>query len=88
MVKHESAKQKIRRARQLFAINAEALHRLDRNWSKLVVPEIANEFASLPEARDLDLFGQTSLFQLMNTTNTHCGHTMLVPVVDPSGGPR
>src|SRR5688572_21791260 len=53
-----------RRAGDLARINEEALLRIARDWKGLPVPSLPND---LPLARDLDLFGPASLFQLLGT---------------------
>ncbi|HEY8446500.1 MAG TPA: hypothetical protein VIL01_05275 [Thermomicrobiales bacterium] len=57
-------------------LNAEALLRLHRAWSKLPVPPDSAE-SDHPYAADLDLFGRASLFQLLNTANTPMGQERL-----------
>src|SRR5689334_14726433 len=59
-----------RRAADLARINEEALLRIARDWRGLPVPSLP---AELPLARDLDLFGPASVFQLLGTAHTPGG---------------
>jgi len=66
-----------RRADALREINDEGLLRLERAWDRLPVPSIAVEGTDGPLARDLDLFGRASLFQLLGTAHTPAGKATL-----------
>jgi predicted ATPase len=63
-----------RRAGDLARINEEALLRIARDWKGLPVSNLPND---LPLARDLDLFGPASLFQLLGTAHTPAGKSEL-----------
>ena len=70
-------------------INQTALDRVDRCWSRLATVEVAKELVSLPEAIDLDLFGNASLFQLMDTTSSPAGRKTLSHwLVEPATSQR
>lgn len=69
-----------RRARDLRDLNDEALLRIERAWDRLPIPAViveAVEGVEGPLARDLDLFGRASLFQLLGTAHTPAGKAML-----------
>ena len=63
-----------RRAGDLARINEEGLLRIARDWKSLPVPSFSSD---LPLARDLDLFGPASLFQLLGTAHTPSGKSLL-----------
>ncbi|HET9225267.1 MAG TPA: DNA mismatch repair protein MutS, partial [Thermoanaerobaculia bacterium] len=63
-----------RRAGDLARINEEGLLRIARDWKSLPVPSFSSD---LPLARDLDLFGPASLFQLLGTAHTPSGKSRL-----------
>lgn len=63
-----------RRAGDLARINEEGLLRIARDWKGLPVPSLPDD---LPLARDLDLFGAASLFQLLGTAHTPSGKSLL-----------
>ena len=75
-----------RRAGDLRDLNDEALLRIERAWDRLPIPAVAAEGPngingingiSPPLARDLDLFGRASLFQLLGTAHTPAGKATL-----------
>jgi hypothetical protein len=67
-----------RRAGDLRDLNEEALLRLERAWDRLPVPDAAGVAGvDGPLARDLDLFGRASLFQLLGTAHTPPGRGTL-----------
>ncbi len=66
-----------RRARELVAIQDEALARLARDWQALPLPRLPPGFAPPPLARDLGLFGAASLFHLLGTVHTPPGKAAL-----------
>lgn len=66
-----------RRAADLARINEEALLRIGRDWKQLPVPSLPEGYSELPLARDLDLFGPASVFQLLGTAHTPSGKTGL-----------
>jgi hypothetical protein len=67
----------MRRAADLRTLNEEALSRLARAWERLPVPRTAVEGTDGHLARDLDLFGRASLFQLLGTAHTPPGKALL-----------
>ena len=73
--RHERIVAAQRRAGDLARINEEALLRIARDWKNLPVPSLAG--SELPLARDLDLFGPASLFQLLGTAHTPAGKSAL-----------
>jgi MutS domain V len=66
-----------RRAADLRTLNEEALDRMARAWDRLPVPATAAPGTDGPLARDLDLFGRASLFQLLGTAHTPQGKETL-----------
>jgi hypothetical protein len=66
-----------RGAGDLRTINEEALDRIARAWDRLPVPKTAAAGTEGPLARDLDLFGRASLFQLLGTAHTPQGKETL-----------
>ncbi len=63
--------------RQLEQVNRWQLARIRRQWHELPVPQIEVPSESVALARDLDLFGQASLFQLVCHAHTPRGKTIL-----------
>jgi MutS domain V len=66
-----------RRAGDLRTMNEEGLLRLERAWDRLPVPSVTLADTDCPLARDLDLFGPASLFQLLATAHSPAAKTML-----------
>lgn len=77
IVRHRRILREEERFRLLRQINEQAIHRLNREWGEFPVPEAPEEFASHARARDLDLFGRASLFQLLSVQRTPQGRTTL-----------
>src|SRR6266849_2617170 len=65
---------RLRRAERYFE---KALARLDGNWPGTGEPGDRYLVASHPNAQDLDLFGNGSLFELLCTARTHIGEDTL-----------
>ena len=76
IVWHNKIKFRRRHAQFLFQINEDEVK---RNQGDLSSFEQGNEFISIhhPYSTDLDVFGQNSLFQLLNRTTTITGKTKL-----------
>ena len=76
---HAGVLRRLDRERELAAIEEAALARLERDWSRAPLPAApappAASAAAL--ARDLDLFGPASLFQLLGTVWTPPGRETL-----------
>ena len=66
-----------RRAKDLAALQDEGLARLARDWQALPLPRLPEDLTLPPLARDLGLFGQASLFQLLGTVHTPPGKAAL-----------
>ncbi|HWM93445.1 MAG TPA: hypothetical protein VN493_21975 [Thermoanaerobaculia bacterium] len=78
-----------RQAGDLARINEEALLRLARDWKQLPVPSLPEGRHELPLARDLDLFGSASVFQLLGTVHTPAGKTELADrLLNPAPPPE
>ena len=65
------------RAKHLRQSNEEAVARLRRDWENFPVPTTPLEFENHATAKDLDLFGNASLFHLINTAITPGGRERL-----------
>ena len=65
------------RVLQLQKVNDWQLARKRRRWHELPVPEVAIPPRHAAVAKDLDLFGQASLFQLVCLAHTPRGRTIL-----------
>ena len=77
---HARVLRRLERERDLAAIQAGALARLDRDWSRAplpAAPEPPEGSAAAALARDLDLFGRASVFQLLGTLWTPPGRETL-----------
>jgi hypothetical protein len=66
-----------RRAGDLRDLNDQALLRIGREWDRLPIPAVSVAGVDGPLARDLDLFGRASLFQLLGTVHTPDGRAAL-----------
>src|SRR5579864_3004278 len=74
---HDRCLRRLRRAEELRRIAGEGLARLDRDWERLPLPAEPPRDRSLPLARDLDLYGRASLFQLLGTAHTPAAKALL-----------
>jgi hypothetical protein len=75
-----------RRAQRFFE---KALARLDGKWAGAGEPGDRYLDPAHPYARDLDLFGPGSLFELLSTARTHIGEDTLARwLLAPAGRPR
>lgn len=77
VIKHRKIIREEEQCRLLKELNEQAICRLNRDWQGFPVPDAPDELASLPIARDLDLFGSASLFQLLSTQRTPQGRVTL-----------
>ncbi|MCF6313382.1 MAG: hypothetical protein L3J39_13115 [Verrucomicrobiales bacterium] len=77
VIKHRKVSREENRLRLLKEINQHSLSRIKREWSAFPVPEAPDNLCQLPQAKDLDLFGQASLFQLLSTQRTPQGRATL-----------
>ncbi|MGI5862600.1 MAG: MutS-related protein [Myxococcales bacterium] len=64
-------------SRHRLAINERGIARLEDRWADLPHLGEAYDDPSHPYARDLDLFGRSSLFQLLDATTTRWGEARL-----------
>ena len=85
--RHEAVKEAIQKTQYLIQINRDSLARTEGKWTKF--PDDGREYmdAQHPYSIDLDIFGQASLFQWLNTTNTYFGReafkrTLTIPCTD------
>jgi hypothetical protein len=65
------------RCATLAKLNRQGVARIHRRWKELPAPQAPAEFEAAPLARDLDLFGRASLFQLACTAATPQGRATL-----------
>jgi len=61
----------------LSRLNRQGVARVARHWRDLPAPAAPADCETAPLARDLDLFGRASLFQLVSTANTPEGRATL-----------
>jgi hypothetical protein len=74
---HDRCLRRLHRAEALRQIVDEGLARLDRDWDRLPLPSEPPRDRGLPLARDLDLYGRASLFQLLGTAHTPAAKALL-----------
>jgi hypothetical protein len=67
---HARRLHEMRRAAELRRINEEGTARVERAWDGLPLAAEPPRNRELPLARDLDLYGRASLFQLLGTAHT------------------
>lgn len=77
VVRHAAVRRRHRRLELLAALNAEAVHRLARDWDHLPGSDVPGPPAEHAYAGDIDLFGNASLFQLLSTVATTPGRDTL-----------
>ncbi|MDP9120285.1 MAG: DNA mismatch repair protein MutS [Acidobacteriota bacterium] len=77
VVAHDRLIVRQRRQGELRQINEHALDRLARAWDRLPLSTPPQPGELPPLARDLDLVGRASLFQLLGTAHTPLGRTTL-----------
>src|SRR5258708_10945259 len=68
--RHQAVEEALSHARAMTNLNAEGKARVNREWKALPNRVAPSELANGMLARDLDLFGPVSLFQLVCTANT------------------
>jgi hypothetical protein len=76
-VRHQAIEDGLDTAREMASRNTEGMARIARNWQALPNRLAPGESASSMVARDLDLFGPGSLFQLICTANTWEGRKVV-----------
>jgi hypothetical protein len=69
-IRHQVIEGKLETSREMARRNEEGKARIARSWKDLPDRSPPAELASSPLARDLDLFGRASLFDLLCTANT------------------
>jgi MutS domain V len=69
-IRHQLIEGKLETSREMAHRNEEGKARIARNWKDLPDRSPPAELVSSPLARDLDLFGRASLFDLLCTANT------------------
>ncbi|MBV8202447.1 MAG: hypothetical protein JOZ15_17655, partial [Acidobacteria bacterium] len=74
---HDRCLGRLRRAEELRQIVDEGLARLDRDWDRLPLLSEPPRDHGLALARDLDLYGRASLFQLLGTAHTPAAKGLL-----------
>jgi hypothetical protein len=78
-VRHQVVEDKLQTSREMERRNAEGQARVARNWKELPNRLAPEELASTSVARDLDLLGRASLFDLVCTANTWEGRNVGQP---------
>jgi hypothetical protein len=79
--RHQSVEEALSHARTMTNLNAEGKARVDRQWKALPNRSAPSAPVNGMLARDLDLFGPVSLFQLICTANTWEGRKAVVEVL-------
>jgi hypothetical protein len=74
---HEHLERLVNSYRSRRRINLHCLARMSRDWDELPVPSVAVPSKRAAVAKDLDLFGQGSLFQFINRADTQRGQEVL-----------
>ena len=74
---HDAVHRRLLRLMTRRQINDEGLSRLARDWATLPLPPIDAPTEAAAVAKDLDLFGRSSLFQLLNRADTRIGQQTL-----------
>jgi len=74
---HEVILRRASEVRHRRSMNRIQLARLDRRWRDIPVPEVAAPERHQPVSRDLDLFGNSSVFQLVSLAHTPWGQETL-----------
>jgi hypothetical protein len=69
-IRHQEIEGQLETSREMVRRNEEGKARIGRNWKDLPDRSPPAELVSGPLARDLDLFGRASLFDLLCTANT------------------
>src|ERR1035438_5951680 len=80
-VRHERLLRVLERRRRAARFFERGLARLDGRWAGTGEPGDRYLDPAHPYARDLDLFGKGSLFELISTARTHIGEDTLPPRV-------
>ncbi|MDO9574637.1 MAG: hypothetical protein Q7I94_06545, partial [Candidatus Contubernalis sp.] len=85
IIQHGDVKQQIDFLEKLIHINKMALQRLDGEWTSF--PEAGSKYIDPrhPYSTDLNLFGQGSLFQYINSTSSFRGEIILVEHLNSPG---
>jgi uncharacterized membrane protein YgcG len=84
---HDRCLRRLHRAEVLRHIVDEGLARLDRDWDRLPLPSEPPRDRGLPLARDLDLYGRASLFQLLGTAHTPAAKALLRDWLEGAAAP-
>lgn len=77
VVIHNKVKHNYKYACKIHKINEEAIERFNGNWNKFKDNGLEFQDDSHNFSNDLDIFGQGSLFQYINTTTTYMGRLQL-----------
>lgn len=74
---HDRVQQHLKMVIARTDLNRQQVARRERNWSAVPLSEVEVPTAHRPLARDLDLFGHASLWQLLNQAHTARGNVTL-----------
>jgi hypothetical protein len=77
VVRHDRIEQEREAQAALAAINRDAQHRLERDWSKLLPAWHVEPLDDHPYASDLDLFGHASVVQILGPVQTPTGRMIV-----------
>lgn len=82
--RHKEVKRKLKRIRHKIVINERYLSRINGDWVNF--KKNGEEFIDKnhPYTSDLDIYGNNSLFQFLNETNTYFGKEILSQFLSPS----
>jgi len=85
IIQHGHVKQRIDFLEKLVQINKMGQQRLEGEWTSF--PEIGSAYINLrhPYSTDLNIFGQGSLFQYLNSTSSFRGEKILVDYLSSPG---
>lgn len=81
VVKHQQAIDDKKYWEQMVKVNDDSLKRLDGGWKNFADTGAEFHDQEHPYAQDLDLFGPSSLFQLINTATTYWGREKLKQIL-------
>jgi hypothetical protein len=80
-IRHQVIEERLQTSREMARRNEEGKARIARNWKELPDRSAPAELVSSLLARDLDLFGHASLFDLLCTANTWEGRNAVAQVL-------
>lgn len=86
VIAHDRVERRIRWHASVADWHEDRIHRQARAWDRLPEPWLPDLPAHHPFARDLDLFGRVSVFELIGPPGTRAGHEVLADwLLHPAG---